>query len=74
VIFELQMAAAFEQQVSTPRMLVIDEAQNILPGSRDQQGRLLNMLRWLGNELQIPLVAVGTAEALRAINCGSSGE
>jgi hypothetical protein len=25
------------------------------------------MLRWLGNELQIPLVALGTAEALRAI-------
>jgi hypothetical protein len=28
---------------------------------------LLNLLRWLGNELQIPLVAVGTAEALRAV-------
>jgi hypothetical protein len=32
-----------------------------------QQRRLLNVLRWLGNELQIPLVGVGTAEALRAI-------
>jgi hypothetical protein len=32
-----------------------------------QQRRLLNLLRWLGNELQIPLVAVGTAEALHAI-------
>ena len=32
-----------------------------------QQRRFLNLLRWLGNELQIPLVAVGTAEALRAI-------
>ena len=32
-----------------------------------QQRRLPNLLRWLGNELQIPLVAVGTAEALRAI-------
>jgi len=32
-----------------------------------QQRRLLNLLRWLGNELRIPLVGVGTAEALRAI-------
>lgn len=49
------------------QMLVIDEVHNILSGSRDQQRRFLNLLRWLGNELQIPLVAVGTAEALRAI-------
>ena len=49
------------------RLLVIDEVHNILSGSRTQQRRFLNLLRWLGNELQIPLVAVGTAEALRAI-------
>lgn len=49
------------------RLLVLDEVHNILSGSRDQQRRFLNLLRWLGNELQIPLVAVGTSEALRAI-------
>ena len=49
------------------RMLVIDELHNILSGARNQQRRLLNLLRWLGNELQIPLVGVGTPEALRAI-------
>ena len=48
-------------------LLIIDDLQNILAGSRLQQRRLLNLLRWLGNELQIPLVAVGTAEALHAI-------
>ena len=42
------------------RMLVIDELHNILSGARNQQRRLLNLLRWLGNELQIPLVGVGT--------------
>jgi len=47
--------------------LVIDELQNLLSGSRLHQRRLLNLLRWLGNELQIPLIAVGTAEALHAI-------
>jgi len=54
-------------RATSVRMLVIDEVHNILSGSRDQQRRFLNLLRWLGNELQIPLVAVGTAEALRAI-------
>lgn len=49
------------------RMLIIDEFHNVLAGSRDQQRRFLNLLRWLGNELRIPIVAVGTAEALRAI-------
>ena len=49
------------------RLLIIDEVHNLLSGSRLQQRRLLNLLRWLGNELQIPLVAVGTVEALHAI-------
>jgi hypothetical protein len=49
------------------RILIIDELQSVLAGSRDQQRRFLNLLRWLGNELRIPIVAVGTAEALRAI-------
>ena len=49
-------------------MLLLDEVHNVLCGTRDQQRRILSVLRWLGNELQIPLVAVGTAEALRAIH------
>jgi type II secretory pathway predicted ATPase ExeA len=49
------------------QMLVIDELHNLLSGTSLQQRRLLNVLRWIGNELQIPLVGVGTAEALRAI-------
>ncbi len=49
------------------RLLIIDELHNVLAGSYDQQRRFLNLLRWLGNELRIPIVAVGTAEALRAI-------
>jgi DNA polymerase III delta prime subunit len=49
-------------------ILIIDEVHNLLSGTRLQQRRLLNLLRWLGNELQIPLVAVGTAEALHAIH------
>ncbi|MDF2119159.1 TniB family NTP-binding protein [Roseiarcaceae bacterium H3SJ34-1] len=62
-----QSSAVSLMRTTDVRMLVIDELHNLLSGSRVQQRRLLNLLRWLGNELQIPLVGVGTAEALRAI-------
>lgn len=48
-------------------LLIIDEVHNLLAGAQVQQRRLLNLLRWIGNELQIPIVAAGTAEALHAI-------
>lgn len=49
------------------RMLIVDELHNILSGTPRQQRLLLNLIRWLGNELQIPLIGVGTVEALRAV-------
>jgi hypothetical protein len=63
-----QEAAMRTLRSSGVRVLVIDEVHNVLSGSRLQQRRVLNLLRWLGNELQIPIVAVGTAEALHAIH------
>ena len=35
-------------------LLIIDEVHNLLAGAQVQQRRMLNLLRWLGNELQIP--------------------
>ena len=49
------------------RMLVIDELQNMLGGTRTARGEFLTLLRWLGNELRIPIVGVGTREAWLAI-------
>jgi hypothetical protein len=60
-----QEAAIRTLRLTSVRVLVIDEVHNVLSGSRLQQRRLLNLLRWVGNEPQIPLVAVGTAEAPR---------
>jgi hypothetical protein len=62
-----QDAAVRIMRATGARLLVIDELHNLLSGPSAQQRRLLNLLRWLGNELQIPLIGVGTAEALRAI-------
>ena len=66
-VVRCQEAAMRTLRTSNVRLLVIDEVHNVLSGTRLQQRRLLNLLRWLGNELQIPIVAVGTAEALHAI-------
>jgi hypothetical protein len=62
-----QDAAVRLLRETSVRVLIVDEVHNLLSGSRLHQRRLLNLLRWLGNELQIPLVAVGTAEALHAV-------
>ena len=49
------------------RMLIIDEIHHLLAGeSRRQQG-FLNVIKSLGNELEIPIVAAGTREAFNAL-------
>ncbi len=49
------------------RMLIIDEVHNVLTGPVTKQRQFLNVLKYLGNDLQIPLVGLGTPEALRAV-------
>jgi type II secretory pathway predicted ATPase ExeA len=49
------------------RVLVIDELHNVLAGRGDARREFLNLVRFLGNELRIPLVGVGTHEAYLAI-------
>ncbi len=48
------------------RVLVIDEIHHILTGHIAKQRQFLNVLKHLGNELKIPLVGVGTIDAVRA--------
>lgn len=49
-------------------MLMIDEIHHLLAGHYAKQRQFLNVLKYLGNELQIPLVGIGTLDALRAVN------
>lgn len=49
------------------RMLIIDEIHHILAGNLNKQRAFLNVIKYLGNELQIPIVGVGTKDAFRAI-------
>ena len=49
------------------RMLIIDEVHTLLASTYRQQRVLLNTLRYLANELRIPLVCAGTSDAKIAL-------
>lgn len=49
------------------RMLVIDEIHSLLAGTFREQRIILNAIRFLANDLRIPLVCLGTDEANQAL-------
>jgi len=66
-VAELEQLALRLMRAARVRMLVIDELHNVLAGRGDVRREFLNLLRFLGNELKIPLVGVGTRDAYLAI-------
>lgn len=50
------------------RMLIIDEFHSLLTGTTHKQRELMNALRNLCNELAIPVVGVGTKDAMRVLH------
>ena len=42
------------------KMLIIDEIHHVLAGPLLKQRHFLNVIKYMGNELQIPIVAAGT--------------
>ena len=64
---ELEQAALNRLRSVKARILVIDELHNVLSGQSDVRREFLNTLRFLGNELRIPIVGVGTRDAYLAI-------
>lgn len=53
------------------KMLIVDEIHNILIGAISKQKAFMNSLKNLSTELQIPIVIVGTPDALHATNTDS---
>lgn len=49
------------------KMLIIDEIHHVLAGSMNRQKTFLNVIKYLGNELQVPIVGIGTKDAFRAL-------
>ena len=64
---ELEQTALSLLRAVGVRMLVIDELHNVLAGRGETRREFLNLIRFLGNELRIPMVGVGTREAYLAI-------
>lgn len=50
------------------RMLIIDEFHSLLTGSSVKQREVMNAIKLLCNELVIPIVGVGTREAVRVLH------
>jgi type II secretory pathway predicted ATPase ExeA len=66
-VAELERAALTLLRAVGVRVLVVDELHNVLAGSGERRREFLNLIRFLGNELRIPLVGVGTRGAYLAI-------
>nr|WP_241992710.1 TniB family NTP-binding protein [Cryobacterium lactosi] len=49
------------------RTLVIDELHNVLAGQGNSRREFLNLLRFLGDAMRIPIIGVGTREAYLAV-------
>ena len=49
------------------KLLIIDEIQHLLAGNQTKQRLFLNVLKYLSNELMIPLVCAGIRTAFNAI-------
>ena len=64
---ELEQATLTLLRAVGVRVLIIDELHNLLAGRGETRREFLNLIRFLGNELRIPLVGVGTREAYLAI-------
>jgi hypothetical protein len=50
------------------KMLIVDEIHHVLAGNLNKQRAFLNVIKYLGNELQVPIVAVGTRDAFQALH------
>lgn len=50
------------------KVLCVDELHNALAGSTIKQQQFLNMIKYLGNELQISIIGCGTEDVLRAVS------
>lgn len=53
------------------KVLIIDEIQHVLAGTPSKQRLFLNVIKYISNELKIPLICAGTKQAFNAIQSDS---
>lgn len=67
-VLDLEVQALRNLRRMEVKLLMLDEVHNILAGSAKEQRILLNLLRYLSNELKISLVCLGVSEARQAVS------
>jgi hypothetical protein len=67
-LVELEIQALRNLKRMDVKLLMLDEVHNLLAGSAKEQRALLNLLRYLSNELQLSPVCLGVAEAREAVS------
>ena len=67
----LRMKAIRMLRYCNTNMLIIDEFHSLLTGTSRQQRVVMNALKTLCNELAIPIVGVGTREAVKVLHTDS---
>jgi len=50
-----------------PKMIIVDEVHNLLAGSASEQRASLNLLKFLSNQVPCSILALGTRDALAAV-------
>jgi replication-associated recombination protein RarA len=66
-VAQLRRIARDLLQFVKARTLIIDELHSMLAGTQRQQQILLNTLRFLANDIKLPLICAGTGNAKRAL-------
>jgi hypothetical protein len=64
-VAQLRRIARDLLQFVKTRTLIIDELHSMLAGTHRQQQILLNTLRFLANDIKLPLICAGTGNAKR---------
>ena len=50
-----------------PKIMIVDEVHHLLAGTVREQRQSLNLLKFLSNELRMPVIALDTSEAMYAM-------
>ena len=50
------------------KILIIDEIHSLLTGTARQQRQIMNVIKYLCNELRLPIVVAGTNDAIRVLH------
>jgi Cdc6-like AAA superfamily ATPase len=66
-LFAIETVALGLLREIQPKMIVVDEVHHLLAGSAREQRGALNLLKFLANELQCSMVALGTSDAQTAM-------